>query len=118
MGDARLASPNAVWVSFGNDVRRHNEENFFTPYLLTAGVASGVFTMFLTEIREHAQNRVSPAFTAAFVAALLAALLVTVGTSVPSAPRTPALCGVSEPRQRRTTGARAGSGSGLPPIRS
>lgn len=77
MGDARLA-PNAVWVSFGNDVRRHNEENFFTPYLLTAGVASGVFTMFLAEIREHAQNRVSPAFTAAFVAALLAGLLVTV----------------------------------------
>ncbi|NEA62156.1 phosphatidylglycerol lysyltransferase domain-containing protein [Streptomyces sp. SID12488] len=37
----------AVWVSFGNDVRRHNEENFFTPYLLTAGFASGVFTMFL-----------------------------------------------------------------------
>lgn len=28
------------------------------------------------------------------------------------------LCGVSEVRQRRTTGARAGSGSGLPPIRS
>ncbi|WP_405815839.1 phosphatidylglycerol lysyltransferase domain-containing protein [Streptomyces sp. NBC_01390] len=37
----------AVWVSFGNDVRRHNEENYFTPYLLTAGFASGVFTMFL-----------------------------------------------------------------------
>ncbi|MEH0422626.1 phosphatidylglycerol lysyltransferase domain-containing protein [Streptomyces sp. B21-083] len=37
----------AVWVSLGNDVRRHNEENFFTPYLLTAGFASGVFTMFL-----------------------------------------------------------------------
>lgn len=37
----------AVWVSFGNDVRRHNEENFYTPYLLTAGFASGVLTMFL-----------------------------------------------------------------------
>jgi lysyl-tRNA synthetase class 2 len=37
----------AVWVSLGQDVRRHNTENFFTPYLLTAGFASGVFTMFL-----------------------------------------------------------------------
>ena len=37
----------AVWVSLGQDLRRHNTENFFTPYLLTAGFASGVFTMFL-----------------------------------------------------------------------
>src|SRR5919198_4540697 len=37
----------AVWVSLGQDVRRHNQENHFTPYLLTAGFASGVFTMFL-----------------------------------------------------------------------
>ncbi|MET9893750.1 phosphatidylglycerol lysyltransferase domain-containing protein [Streptomyces sp. NPDC006465] len=37
----------AVWVSLGQDVRRHNTENYFTPYLLTAGFASGVFTMFL-----------------------------------------------------------------------
>ncbi|MEU6216225.1 phosphatidylglycerol lysyltransferase domain-containing protein [Streptomyces sp. NPDC047022] len=37
----------AVWVTLGQDVRRHNQENLFTPYLLTAGFASGVFTMFL-----------------------------------------------------------------------
>ncbi|KUN86628.1 hypothetical protein AQJ66_11380 [Streptomyces bungoensis] len=37
----------AVWVSLGQDVRRHNQQNFFTPYLLTAGFASGVFTAFL-----------------------------------------------------------------------
>ncbi|MFI7497330.1 phosphatidylglycerol lysyltransferase domain-containing protein [Streptomyces sp. NPDC049687] len=37
----------AVWVSLGQDVRRHNQEDFFTPYLLTAGFASGVFTAFL-----------------------------------------------------------------------
>lgn len=37
----------AVWVSLGQDVRRHNQENLFTPYLLTAGFASGVFTVFL-----------------------------------------------------------------------
>ncbi|MEV8019643.1 phosphatidylglycerol lysyltransferase domain-containing protein [Streptomyces sp. NPDC086554] len=37
----------AVWVSLGQDLRRHNTENYFTPYLLTAGFASGAFTMFL-----------------------------------------------------------------------
>ncbi|MFC9848290.1 phosphatidylglycerol lysyltransferase domain-containing protein [Streptomyces sp. NPDC060223] len=37
----------AVWVSLGQDLRRHNTEDYFTPYLLTAGFASGVFTMFL-----------------------------------------------------------------------
>ncbi|GAB7107888.1 phosphatidylglycerol lysyltransferase domain-containing protein [Streptomyces phaeofaciens JCM 4814] len=37
----------AVWVSLGQDVRRHNQEDLFTPYLLTAGFASGVFTAFL-----------------------------------------------------------------------
>ncbi|MFG2112414.1 phosphatidylglycerol lysyltransferase domain-containing protein [Streptomyces sp. NPDC048718] len=37
----------AVWVSFGQDLRRHNQHDFFTPYMLTAGFASGVFTLFL-----------------------------------------------------------------------
>src|SRR5262245_32274141 len=37
----------AMWVSLGQDVRRHNQENLFTPYLLTAGFASGVFATFL-----------------------------------------------------------------------
>ncbi|MGW0703199.1 phosphatidylglycerol lysyltransferase domain-containing protein [Streptomyces sp. NPDC002867] len=37
----------AVWVAFGQDLRRHNTDNYFTPYLLTAGFASGVFTLFL-----------------------------------------------------------------------
>ncbi|MGP4002072.1 phosphatidylglycerol lysyltransferase domain-containing protein [Streptomyces sp. 8N706] len=37
----------AVWVSLGQGVRRHNIDEFFTPYLLTAGFASGVFTFFL-----------------------------------------------------------------------
>ncbi|MCX4909334.1 phosphatidylglycerol lysyltransferase domain-containing protein [Streptomyces sp. NBC_00878] len=37
----------AAWVSLGQDVRRHNTEDYFTPYLLTAGFASGAFTMFL-----------------------------------------------------------------------
>ncbi|WP_030564191.1 phosphatidylglycerol lysyltransferase domain-containing protein [Streptomyces aureocirculatus] len=37
----------AVWVSLGQDLRRHNTADYFTPYLLTAGFASGVFTVFL-----------------------------------------------------------------------
>ncbi|MFF1650957.1 phosphatidylglycerol lysyltransferase domain-containing protein [Streptomyces sp. NPDC058240] len=37
----------AVWVSFGNDIRRHNDDEFFTPYLLTAGFFSGVLSVFL-----------------------------------------------------------------------
>ncbi|WP_119291177.1 phosphatidylglycerol lysyltransferase domain-containing protein [Streptomyces sp. YIM 130001] len=37
----------AVWVSLGQDLRRHNTEDYFTPYLLTAGFASGAFTLFL-----------------------------------------------------------------------
>lgn len=37
----------AVWVSLGQDLRRHNSADFFTPYLLTAGFASGAFTLFL-----------------------------------------------------------------------
>ncbi|MEW2437929.1 phosphatidylglycerol lysyltransferase domain-containing protein [Streptomyces caniferus] len=38
----------AVWVSFGNDIRRHNIAEFFTPYLLTAGFASGALSLFLS----------------------------------------------------------------------
>lgn len=37
----------AVWVSLGQDLRRHNTENFYTPYLLTAGFASGLFCLLL-----------------------------------------------------------------------
>ncbi|MFI6702000.1 phosphatidylglycerol lysyltransferase domain-containing protein [Streptomyces sp. NPDC050509] len=37
----------AVWVSLGQDLRRHNVDDYFTPYLLTAGFASGVLTLFL-----------------------------------------------------------------------
>ncbi|MEV1046665.1 phosphatidylglycerol lysyltransferase domain-containing protein [Streptomyces sp. NPDC049916] len=37
----------AVWVAFGQDLRRHNTEDYFTPYLLTAGFSSGVIALFL-----------------------------------------------------------------------
>ncbi|MEV6160380.1 phosphatidylglycerol lysyltransferase domain-containing protein [Streptomyces sp. NPDC052052] len=37
----------AVWVTLGNDLRRHNTANYFTPYLLTAGFSSGVVALFL-----------------------------------------------------------------------
>ncbi|MCX5201690.1 phosphatidylglycerol lysyltransferase domain-containing protein [Streptomyces sp. NBC_00237] len=35
----------AVWVSLGNDLRKHNDGDYFTPYLLTAGFASGLFAL-------------------------------------------------------------------------
>ncbi|WP_137232743.1 phosphatidylglycerol lysyltransferase domain-containing protein [Streptomyces sp. BPSDS2] len=37
----------AIWVTFGQDLRRHNSENYVTPYLLTAGFSSGVIALFL-----------------------------------------------------------------------
>ncbi|POG49343.1 hypothetical protein BV881_00105 [Streptomyces sp. ZL-24] len=37
----------AVWVTLGQDLRRHDTENYFTPYLLTAGFSSGVIALFL-----------------------------------------------------------------------
>jgi lysyl-tRNA synthetase, class II len=37
----------AVWVSFGADIRRHNAQDYFTPYLLTAGFTPGAFALFL-----------------------------------------------------------------------
>ncbi|MGC5362424.1 phosphatidylglycerol lysyltransferase domain-containing protein [Streptomyces sp. DT24] len=37
----------AVWVTLGQDLRRHNTENYFTPYLLSAGFSSGVVALFL-----------------------------------------------------------------------
>ncbi|MFG3508752.1 phosphatidylglycerol lysyltransferase domain-containing protein [Streptomyces sp. NPDC047821] len=37
----------AVWVSFGQDLRRHNTDDHVTPYLLTTGFASGAFALFL-----------------------------------------------------------------------
>nr|WP_236075657.1 phosphatidylglycerol lysyltransferase domain-containing protein [Streptomyces coffeae] len=44
----------AVWVSFGNDIKRHNVDEYFTPYLLTAGFFSAAFSMFLAiTMRRH-----------------------------------------------------------------
>ncbi|MEV7614648.1 phosphatidylglycerol lysyltransferase domain-containing protein [Streptomyces sp. NPDC089799] len=37
----------AVWVSLGQDLRAHNTASYFTPYLLTAGFGSGLFSLFL-----------------------------------------------------------------------
>ncbi len=36
-----------VWASLGQSVRRHNAEELYTPYLLTAGFTSGFFALFL-----------------------------------------------------------------------
>ncbi|MBY8876494.1 phosphatidylglycerol lysyltransferase domain-containing protein [Actinacidiphila acidipaludis] len=44
----------AVWVSFGADIRRHNAQDYFTPYLLTAGFTSAAFALFLSvTMRRH-----------------------------------------------------------------
>ncbi|RSS83470.1 phosphatidylglycerol lysyltransferase domain-containing protein [Streptomyces sp. WAC06614] len=37
----------AVWVSLGQDLRAHNTDDYYTPYLLTAGFGSGLFTLLL-----------------------------------------------------------------------
>ncbi|MFI1889316.1 phosphatidylglycerol lysyltransferase domain-containing protein [Streptomyces jumonjinensis] len=37
----------AVWISFGNDIRRRNGDEFFPLYLLTPGFFSGSFALFL-----------------------------------------------------------------------
>ncbi|MER5728684.1 phosphatidylglycerol lysyltransferase domain-containing protein [Streptomyces sp. NPDC002138] len=37
----------AVWLSLGQDLRDHNTADFYTPYLLTAGFASGLFSLML-----------------------------------------------------------------------
>src|SRR3954464_1141975 len=67
----------AVWVSLGQDVRRHNQQDFFTPYLLTAGFASGVFTAFLAITMRRRKRAawilnlvLSGAFLALFVLAM------------------------------------------------
>ncbi|MFF7329134.1 phosphatidylglycerol lysyltransferase domain-containing protein [Streptomyces sp. NPDC008150] len=67
----------AVWVSLGQDVRRHNQANLFTPYLLTAGFASGVFTMFLAVTmrrRKRAAWILNLALSGAFLALFVFAM--------------------------------------------
>ncbi|MFC4498938.1 MULTISPECIES: phosphatidylglycerol lysyltransferase domain-containing protein [Streptomyces] len=69
----------AVWVSLGQDMRRHNQENLFTPYLLTAGFASGVFTAFLAVTmrrRKRAAWILNLGLSGAFLGLLALALAV------------------------------------------
>ncbi|PWI18844.1 hypothetical protein DI272_35415 [Streptomyces sp. Act143] len=68
----------AVWVSPGQDVRRHNQEDLFTPYLLTAGFASGVFTAFLAitmRRRKRAAWLLNLGLSGAFLALLAFAMV-------------------------------------------
>ncbi|KUN28519.1 hypothetical protein AQJ23_06145 [Streptomyces antibioticus] len=68
----------AVWVSLGQDVRRHNQEDLFTPYLLTAGFASGVFTAFLAitmRRRKRAAWLLNLGLSGAFLALLAFAMV-------------------------------------------
>ncbi|OPG07869.1 hypothetical protein B1R27_12265 [Streptomyces sp. GKU 895] len=68
----------AVWVSLGQDVRRHNQQDLFTPYLLTAGFASGVFTAFLAitmRRRKRAAWLLNLGLSGAFLALLAFAMV-------------------------------------------
>ncbi|MFD3438367.1 phosphatidylglycerol lysyltransferase domain-containing protein [Streptomyces sp. NPDC058685] len=73
----------AVWVSLGQDVRRHNVDDYFTPYLLTAGFASASFTLFLAVTmrrRKRAAWILNLALAGSFL--LLLALAVAVDTGI------------------------------------
>ncbi|MER7665729.1 MULTISPECIES: phosphatidylglycerol lysyltransferase domain-containing protein [unclassified Streptomyces] len=72
----------AVWVSLGQDVRRHNVDDYFTPYLLTAGFASGAFTLFLAVTmrrRKRASWILNLALAGSFLLLLAMAVAVDAG---------------------------------------
>ncbi|MFB9389415.1 phosphatidylglycerol lysyltransferase domain-containing protein [Streptomyces coeruleoprunus] len=69
----------AIWVSFAQDLRRHNTDEFFTPYMLTAGFASGVFTLFLAVTlrrRKRAAWILNTVLAGAFLVLFAAAMLL------------------------------------------
>ncbi|GAQ59321.1 phosphatidylglycerol lysyltransferase domain-containing protein [Streptomyces acidiscabies] len=68
-----------VWVSFGQDVRQHNQADLFTPYLLTAGFSSGVFAAFLavmTRRRKRAAWILNLGLSGAFLLLFSVAMLL------------------------------------------
>jgi lysyl-tRNA synthetase class 2 len=68
----------AVWASFGQSVRRHNVEELYTPYLLTAGFTSGLFTVFLAVTMRRGKRAawiLNLLISGLFVAALGAAMV-------------------------------------------
>ncbi|MGW3242587.1 phosphatidylglycerol lysyltransferase domain-containing protein [Streptomyces sp. NPDC001070] len=70
----------AVWVSFGNDIRRHDVDEYFTPYLLTAGYTTAFFALFLAVTM---RRRKRAAWILNLVAAGLYLLLLVVAMVVP-----------------------------------
>ncbi|MFI6943181.1 phosphatidylglycerol lysyltransferase domain-containing protein [Streptomyces sp. NPDC050418] len=77
-GVAFLNFLSAFWVSFAQDLRRHNTDDFFTPYLLTAGFASGLFTLFLAitmRRRKRAAWILNSVLSGAFLALFAFAML-------------------------------------------
>ncbi|MGV9322013.1 phosphatidylglycerol lysyltransferase domain-containing protein [Streptomyces sp. NPDC003660] len=67
----------AVWVSFGDDMRRHDTADFFTPYLVTPGFASAAFALFLAVTlrrRKRAAWILNLALCGCLAAAFVAAL--------------------------------------------
>ncbi|MGW5848456.1 phosphatidylglycerol lysyltransferase domain-containing protein [Streptomyces sp. NPDC055254] len=65
----------AVWVSLGQDLRRHNSTEFYTPYLLTAGFASGLFCLLLA-VTLGRRKRAAWILNLALAGVLLLAFLV------------------------------------------
>ncbi|TVL90960.1 phosphatidylglycerol lysyltransferase domain-containing protein [Streptomyces sp. SAJ15] len=70
----------AVWVSFGNDIRRHNMDEYFTPYLLTAGFFSGALSLFLA-VTMRRRKRAAWILNLVLATLLLAVIVLAMGWS-------------------------------------
>lgn len=70
----------AVWVSFGNDIRRHDVDEYFTPYLLTAGYTPAFLALFLAVTM---RRRKRAAWLLNLVLAGLYLLFLAAATAVP-----------------------------------
>lgn len=71
----------AVWVSFGNDIRRHDVDEYLTPYLLTAGYTPAFLALFLAVTM---RRRKRAAWLLNLVLAGLYLLFLAAATAVPA----------------------------------
>ncbi|WUD75761.1 phosphatidylglycerol lysyltransferase domain-containing protein [Streptomyces sp. NBC_00510] len=71
----------AVWVSFGNDIRRHDVDEYATPYLLTAGYTPAFLALFLAVTM---RRRKRAAWLLNLVLAGLYLLFLAAATAVPA----------------------------------
>ncbi|MDX2852752.1 phosphatidylglycerol lysyltransferase domain-containing protein [Streptomyces sp. PA03-3a] len=70
----------AVWVSLDNDIRRHDVDEYFTPYLLTAGYTPAFLALFLAVTM---RRRKRAAWLLNLVLAGLYLLFLAAATAVP-----------------------------------